>query len=108
MHLRDGLVSSVEDFHVPELPPDDWFLEVHTPRYYYGFVNDTLDAKEMRRIGFQQRPSHADLVLRTRLEVGGTVLAARLALEHGLAASLGGGTHHAHSDFGGWLRLSQG
>ena len=28
------------------------------------------------------------------------MLAARLALEHGLAASLGGGTHHAHRDFG--------
>ncbi len=31
-----------------------------------------------------------------RLQVGGTVLAAHLALEHGFAINLGGGAHHAH------------
>lgn len=31
--------------------------------------------------------------------VGGSLLAAELALEHGLACHLAGGTHHAHYDF---------
>ncbi len=51
----------------------------------------------MRRIGFKWSPQ---LVRRTQLEVAGTVLAAQLALTHGLACHLGGGTHHAHRSFG--------
>ena len=47
----------------------------------------------MRRIGL---PWSQALVRRTRLEVAGTILTARLALEHGLACNLAGGTHHAH------------
>ena len=35
-----------------------------------------------------------------RLATGGTVLACRLAREHGLAINLGGGFHHASSDHG--------
>uniref|UniRef100_A0A7S4F1X1 Histone deacetylase domain-containing protein n=2 Tax=Chrysotila carterae TaxID=13221 RepID=A0A7S4F1X1_CHRCT len=40
------------------------------------------------------------LIDRTRLECAGTVLTAQLALEHGLACNLAGGTHHAHRSFG--------
>jgi histone deacetylase 11 len=36
-----------------------------------------------------------------RLATGGTVLACRLALEHGVAVNLGGGFHHAAADWGG-------
>ena len=38
--------------------------------------------------------AHANAHANAR-KVGGTLLAARLPLGHGLAASLGGGTHHA-------------
>jgi len=37
---------------------------------------------------------------RTVLEVAGTVLAAQLAWEYGLATNAAGGTHHAHSEMG--------
>jgi histone deacetylase 11 len=38
-----------------------------------------------------------------RLHVGGTVLAAGLAVLHGYAINLGGGMHHAYStDGAGW------
>ena len=37
---------------------------------------------------------------RTWLSVGGTLLTARLALQHGIACHLAGGTHHAHPGFG--------
>jgi acetoin utilization deacetylase AcuC-like enzyme len=40
------------------------------------------------------------LANRTCVAVGGTVLTARLALRHGLACNLAGGTHHAFPDFG--------
>lgn len=49
------------------------------------------------RIGL---PYSDTLVDRTLLEVSGTILAARLALEFGLACNLAGGTHHAHKSFG--------
>lgn len=39
-------------------------------------------------------------VSRTKLEVCCTVKAARLALEHGVALSCAGGTHHAHRHWG--------
>src|ERR1700675_1406764 len=37
---------------------------------------------------------------RSRLAAGGTLLAARTALERGLAGNLAGGTHHAFADHG--------
>jgi len=51
----------------------------------------------MRRLGF---PWSAALVNRTCIAVGGTVLAAELALQTGLACNTAGGTHHAFYDFG--------
>lgn len=43
--------------------------------------------------------SHYELTF--RLQTGGTMLAAELALEHGSAINIGGGFHHACGDRGG-------
>ena len=51
----------------------------------------------MRRIGFPWSPA---LVHRTRMALASSVLTAELALEHGLACSTAGGTHHAFYDYG--------
>jgi hypothetical protein len=67
-----------------------WLGLAHEPEYVKGFCEGTIP---MRRIGL---PWSQALVRRTRLEVAGTILTARLALEHGLACNLAGGTHHAH------------
>lgn len=54
----------------------------------------------MRRIGL---PWSERLVRRTTLGVGSAVLAARLALQYGVAVMCNGGTHHAHRAHGsGW------
>ena len=45
-------------------------------------------------------PGSAALPRRSRATVGGTLAAAREALEQGLSGQLAGGTHHAHRDFG--------
>jgi acetoin utilization deacetylase AcuC-like enzyme len=50
-----------------------------------------------RRIGL---PVDAGVVRRARISAGGTLLAARLALEHGLAGSTAGGSHHGQRDTG--------
>jgi acetoin utilization deacetylase AcuC-like enzyme len=76
---------------------EQWLGLAHCPAYVRRFCEGSLSTKEMRRIGL---PWSAELVRRTRLEVAGTTLAARLAVEHGLACHLGGGTHHAHRSFG--------
>ena len=94
--LADG-VASASQFHQPEAPPQKWIELVHTPEYIRDYCEGTLDAKAQRRIGLPWSPA---LVQRTCIAVGGTILTARLALEHGLACNTAGGTHHAFPSYG--------
>jgi len=57
----------------------------------------TLSGEETRRIGL---PATEAVAQRARLSSAGTLLAARLAIEHGLAANAAGGSHHAGPDYG--------
>lgn len=70
---------------------------VHNPAYAAAFRDGTTNERAQRRTGFWWSP---ELVHRTRLECGGTLLTLRLALEHGLACNAAGGTHHAFPDYG--------
>ena len=70
---------------------------IHQRSYHEAFSTDQLSRPAQRRIGL---PATRPLVQRTWLAVGGTLLTARLALRHGLASHLAGGTHHAHPGFG--------
>ena len=99
--LRDAVVAQgiVRADHVLDPPRvgDEALLLVHTPDYVRRFGEGSLDAAELRRLGFPWSPG---LVERSYRAVGGTVAAARHALEHGLAMNLAGGTHHAFPDHG--------
>ena len=86
-----------ERIHDPERASRDDLLLVHTPRYLDRFGGGTLDEAEIRRLGFPWSPA---LVERSHRAVGGTLGAARAALEHGVAMNLAGGTHHAFPDHG--------
>jgi acetoin utilization deacetylase AcuC-like enzyme len=70
---------------------------VHTARYLDALWMGTLSEAEVRRLGF---PWSQELLLRSRASVGGTVGAARAALEEGISGNLAGGTHHAFADHG--------
>ena len=72
-------------------------LRVHEAGYVDRLTNGTLDPSEIRRM---ELPYSKNLVEATLLGCGGTLLAARLALQHGVAMSIGGGFHHAHPDHG--------
>jgi acetoin utilization deacetylase AcuC-like enzyme len=72
--------------------PRRWLELVHGRSYHEAFAGGLLSRQELRRIGL---PVSWPLVRRSWLAVGGTLLAARLALRHGLACHLAGGTHHA-------------
>lgn len=65
---------------------------VHDPDYVRAFLEGTLDARVMRRIGF---PWSEALVRRTLASVGGTLSATADALATGFGGNLAGGTHHA-------------
>ncbi len=64
----------------------------HDPAYVRSFLNGTLPAAVMRRIGF---PWSEGLVRRTLASVGGTLAASVIALANGWGGNLAGGTHHA-------------
>ena len=94
--VRDG-VAAPHQFHCAEPATAELVTLAHDPRYVDAYLTGTIDARAMRRIGFPWDPR---LVRRTCTALAGTLLAAELALEHGLACSTAGGTHHAYYDFG--------
>ncbi|MEB3255061.1 MAG: histone deacetylase [Synechococcaceae cyanobacterium] len=93
---REGFADD-RHWHQPLPAPRRWMERVHRRCYLEAFAQGRLEAAAQRRIGL---PSSLALVRRTWLAVGGTVLTARLALRHGLACHLAGGTHHAFPDYG--------
>lgn len=64
----------------------------HDGEYVRSFLEGTLAAGAIRRIGF---PWSDGLVKRTLASVGGTLQATGDALERGWGGNLAGGTHHA-------------
>ncbi len=78
--------------HQPLPVPRRWLELVHGRSYHEAFARGLLSRQELRRIGL---PVSWPLVRRSWLAVGGTLLTAQLALRHGLACHLAGGTHHA-------------
>lgn len=64
----------------------------HAPDYVDKVLGKTLGDKEIREIGL---PLSDKLIRRVRLSSAGTLLAARLAMEHGVACNGAGGSHHA-------------
>ncbi|MFQ6090056.1 MAG: histone deacetylase [Candidatus Bipolaricaulia bacterium] len=79
-------------------PVDPRILElVHSRDYLDRVFKGELSGDELRRLGL---PWSEGLVLRASAAVGGTIEAAWAALEEGIGANLGGGTHHAFPDRG--------
>lgn len=103
--LRDALVGegvvAPGELHeaVPVHPAE--LLVAHSAEYVNRYCEGTVDAKINRRIGIPWSPA---FVRRSLASVGGTLAAARAALERahawGLAGNLAGGTHHAFADRG--------
>lgn len=95
--LLESALVGPEHVHQPEPAERAWLELAHTPQYVEGVFSQSLDEASVRRIGL---PMGETVVRRSRAAVGGTVLAARLALAHGIACNTAGGSHHAHSDHG--------
>lgn len=95
-YLRhDGVIGA--NLFRPEAASIEDLARVHSRTYLTELIHNSMDAKVWRRIGL---PWSRGLIDRTVTSPNGTLLAARLALQHGMASHLAGGTHHAHHDFG--------
>jgi acetoin utilization deacetylase AcuC-like enzyme len=79
LHLADPAPSSLLDL-------------AHDPRYVEQVIACAVPERIERDIGF---PVSARVSRRAQLAAGGTMLAARLALQHGIACNTAGGSHHA-------------
>jgi acetoin utilization deacetylase AcuC-like enzyme len=90
-------VTTIDRVFTPEIPPTEWLELVHDPAYIQAYYTGTLDPKAQRRIGLPWSP---ELVHRTRIALGGSILTAKLALKYGLACNTAGGTHHAFANYG--------
>ncbi len=91
--LRDEL-SLDDSFHFEPSPlaPVEDVLLAHDAEYVQRFLDGSLSAAEMRRIGF---PWSQGLVERSLGSVGGTLAATEQAFLHRWGGTLAGGTHHA-------------
>lgn len=94
--MAQGLVPASR-VHEPAPATLEELARVHTQDYIERFTNGALSDAELRQLGF---PWSRPLVERSYRAVGGTLGAARAALEHGVAINLAGGTHHAFPDRG--------
>ncbi len=92
----EGLAGP-DGFVLPEPIDLESLLLVHDEAYVRGVIDLTLPAEVARRVGL---PNTDSVAKRAQAAVGGTLAAARLALEQGIACNTAGGSHHAQADTG--------
>ena len=101
--IRQGLRKS-EDFVAPRPCSRAELLRIHTPEYLQSLRKREVLAQILEVGLLSHLPSCLTwwrVLLPMRWACGGTILACRLALQHGLAINLGGGFHHASPVKGG-------
>jgi acetoin utilization deacetylase AcuC-like enzyme len=94
--IRDSLlrdhVASAEDFATPLPASDEDVRLVHEPGWVRRLRTGTLSYHEILRL---EIPYSRRTIEGFWLAAGGTILAARLALQEGIGFNVGGGFHHA-------------
>lgn len=98
-----GLVGP-DNLHQPEPLHPSLLKLAHSPVYIDQVVACAVPREIEREIGF---PVSARVSRRAQLAAAGTLMAARLALETGLACNAAGGSHHArHAHGAGFCTLN--
>ena len=99
--LRERLLeehgASSGDFVEPEPATEAEILLVHSRRYFEACRDSTLSPAEQLQMELPWSDALFDAACRC---VRGSIMAARLALEHGVGLHVGGGFHHAFEDHG--------
>ena len=83
--------------YVPKPTTAEYLSIAHDPLYIQAIETGNLSKQQQTKLGL---PWSKTLVQRSFLAPNGTLLAAQLALQTGIACHAAGGTHHAHWDFG--------
>jgi acetoin utilization deacetylase AcuC-like enzyme len=100
VHDRLMATGAIQPADVVEPPPATWdeLALVHTPEYLAKMRDGSMTDEDIAQL---ELPWSRDLVDGFRVMVGGTILAARLAVEErSIAAHIGGGLHHAFANHG--------
>ena len=95
-HLKENKI--VKEFFIPKPCSFETLNEVHLKDYILKIKDKSLDLLSQKKIGF---PLNDSVVQRSLVATGGTVLASKLAINHGLACNTAGGSHHATFNEGG-------
>ncbi len=95
--LIDKHLAPAAARHVPSAIDARLLAGAHDAAYIAAVLGLRLPPEAVRRLGL---PLSAAVVDRARAATAGTLLAARLALTHGLACNTAGGSHHAFAGFG--------
>lgn len=95
--LRAQGILTVKNTYEPSPLSLTTLMAAHDKHYVQRFIRGELSKQEEKHIGL---PWSEWLVERTLRAVSGTILTSELALKHGLACHLAGGTHHAGPDYG--------
>ena len=98
----EGLLRP-EDVFVPEAVSEDEILLVHSRRFLDSLKDSPTVARYLEAPVVAAVPNvlvDAAILNAVRYATGGTILAGRLALKHGIAINIGGGYHHAKPDAG--------
>jgi acetoin utilization deacetylase AcuC-like enzyme len=96
--VQERLGSSAAIAFVEPVPASwDELALVHTAEYLGKLRHDTLTSEDIALLELPWVPAFADAF---RLMTGGTIVAARAAMEDGAAAHIGGGLHHAFANHG--------
>ncbi|MGD9715280.1 MAG: histone deacetylase, partial [Thermomicrobiales bacterium] len=95
--LLSSGVAAPQDFVAPLPASDADVLRVHWAEYVERLRTGTLSLRQQQQL---EVPYSPELVDAFWLHAGGSVLAAELALQDGIAINLGGGFHHAFPDHG--------
>ncbi|MDP3896987.1 MAG: histone deacetylase [Mesorhizobium sp.] len=90
--LRAQGLATEENLRTPASPSPAWLKLAHDAAYVDQVLDLTVPAGIEKEIGF---PVSEQVSRRAQMAVAGTILAARLALTHGIACNTAGGSHHA-------------
>jgi len=96
-HLGATGLLGRSSHHLSVPAPEAALRRGHDPAYVDQVIACTVPARIETEIGF---PVSERVSRRARLATGGTMLAAALALEHGIACNAAGGSHHARRAHG--------
>ncbi len=91
-----GIINPHNVFRPGRVKPEVLQL-AHCDQYIQKFINNQLSTKALRKMGL---PWSEALVKRSLISPNGTLMTGAIALNHGIACHLAGGTHHAYHDHG--------